>query len=307
MNAMAQAARALYTGHVGAPLRSFTPLAGERGVLAMMPAAAADPPVFGIKTLSLLPANPAEGRPAIQGLIALFNHHTGAPCAIIDGASVTAIRTAAASGLATRTLAKKGARTHGILGTGVQSLSHAEAVLTACPQLQETRIWGRDFNKAKAAANRLQEALKSPVVAVEDRANATRCDVVSAVTASPTPLIEHSNVCPGAHINLVGSHTPNKREACSQTMAQARLYVDGREAALSEAGDIVIPLAEGVINHDHIIAELGAVLSGEAQGRTTPDDITVYKSLGNAAQDLFAAWTLYCHAKQAGTGQQLAM
>lgn len=307
IEAMAIAAKAVSNGDVNAPLRSFAHLPEDRGVLAMMPAAAADPPVFGIKAMSLLPDNPAAGRPLIQGFVALFHHETGAPCALVDGAAITAIRTAAASGLATQTLARKDARVHGILGTGIQAMTHAEAIAAACPQLEETRIWGRDFEKAKTVATALRDVLTSKVVAVEEREDALDCDIISTVTASAQPIVKRTDIQVGTHINIVGSHTPDKREVCSETLAAGCLYVDGAAAALKEAGDIVIPISEGSITPDHIIAELGEVLSGRATGRKSADDITLYKSLGNAAQDLFAAWTLYQRAKQVGAGQGVSL
>jgi len=307
MDAMDAAPQTLSEGNVAVPLRSFTPLPDDRGFLAMMPAAAAEPPVFGIKNISLLPDNPAMGRPMIQGFIALFDHESGAPCAIIDGVSVTAIRTAAASGVATRALARDDTKTHGIFGTGIQAVTHAETIAVACPQLRETRIWGRDFSKAQALAAQISKTLDIAALAVEERADAANYSVISAVTASAQPLIKQSDVRPGAHINLVGSHTPDKREADSRTIASARLYVDGRDAALSKAGDIVMAMNEGAITPAHILAELGSVLAGKADGRMDHEDITIYKSLGNAAQDLFAAWHVYEKAQRLETGQKVTL
>ena len=296
--------RALSAGTVTVPLRSFMPIGEDRGVLALMPFATSSPFVFGLKTLSLLPANPAAGRPAIQGFIALFDQQTGAPAAIVDGAAVTAIRTAAASALATRELARGDARTHGILGTGAQALTHAHAIATVRPGLCETLVWGRSADKASAVAEQLACELDHPARAVSLE-EAAGCDIVSAVTGSAQPLIDRAAISDGAHINLVGSHTRDKREASSDLIAAARLYVDLRSAALSEAGDILIPMAEGRIDADHIIGEIGEVLAGTKTARQDGSELTVYKSLGNAAQDLFAAATLVERCRQSGAGSRV--
>lgn len=303
IDAVAEAMKALSNDTINVPLRSFAKLRDDKGVLAIMPGSSSNPPTFGLKVLSLLPQNPASNRPAIQGFTALFCHETGRTLSIIEAASVTAIRTAAASGVATRELARKDVETHGIVGTGVQCDTHASAILSARPNIQETRIWGRNFNKAQTRASELSSSLKAKIVAVKDIQDVSTCDVVSAVTASSEPLILNADVQDGAHINLVGSHTPNKREACSDTVARARLYVDVKSAALSEAGDILIPMKEGRITENDIVGEIGEVLNGQIPKRSSEDEVTLYKSLGNAAQDLLACWAVYEAAKEKGVGQ----
>ncbi|MEM1050506.1 MAG: ornithine cyclodeaminase family protein [Pseudomonadota bacterium] len=305
LEAMDKAMRALSDNGVEAPVRSFAPIGEDRGVLAMMPAAAVSSGAFGLKVLSLLPENPAKGHPMIQGFIALFSQETGELSALVDGTSVTAIRTASASALASATLAKEGATSHGILGTGVQAESHALAIADAVPSIAETVIWGRSRDKAEALANRLSESFGMKAKA-GDLPEAAACDVVSAVTATTDPIIDLGDILPGAHINLVGSHSPDKREATSALVAGSRLFVDMREAALSEAGDILTPIQEGLITQDHIIGEIGEVRLGQVSGRTAPEEITVYKSLGNAAQDLFAAVAVLETAKAKNLGQVVA-
>ncbi len=300
--ALDAAMRALSAGEIIAPLRSFAPIGEDRGALAMMPAAAQNPAVFGVKTLSLLPENPAAGRPAIQGYVALFDQATGAPIALIDGVSVTAIRTAAASGLATRELARKDSRTQAVLGTGVQSFTHAKAVLEARPGLEETLIWGRNVDKAQAVAAQLSEELDCAVGSASFE-EACGADIISAVTSTTDPIIDLSDVKAGSHINLVGSHSPAKREASSQLIAGSKLFVDLTSAALSEAGDILTPIEEGAIEQDHILAEIGELLNGTKSFERSEEDITIYKSLGNAAQDLFAASALLDIARDTGLGQ----
>lgn len=302
--AMSAAMTAASQGEIDIPQRQFIPLGRGENSFGLMPVAAMAPPVFGLKAISLFPDNPASGLPAIQGFVTLFDQETGGPKAIIDGVSITAIRTAAASGLATRELARRDVRSHGILGTGVQAVAHAEVILSVCPDIEQTYIWGRSWAKAQELAAQLSHDLKHPVSA-GSREEAAGCDVISAVTGSATPLIETHQVRDGSHINLVGSHTPDKREACSELIARGRVFVDLRSSALVEAGDILIPLQEDRISEAHILGEIGEVVSRKIDGRRTTTDVTIYKSLGNAAQDLFAAaWILEAALSQ-GVGQRV--
>ena len=290
--AMSAAMTAISQGDIEVPQRQFIPLGRDGNSFGLMPVAANAPPVFGLKAISLFPENPTSGLPAIQGFVSLFDQETGEPKAIIDGVSITAIRTAASSGLATRELARRDVRTHGILGTGVQAVAHAEAILSVRPDIEQTYIWGRSRVKARELAAQLSHDLNHPVSA-GSREEAAGCDVISAVTGSATPVIESDQVSDGSHINLVGSHTPDKREACSELIARGRVFVDLRSSALIEAGDVLIPLREGKISEAHILGEIGEVISRKIDGRRTTTDVTIYKSLGNAAQDLFAAaWIL---------------
>jgi ornithine cyclodeaminase len=256
-----------------------------------MPAAAPQLGICGAQLITILPDNPRVDRAAIQGLVALFSTVTGEAVAIVDGTSLTEIRTAAASALATATLARPDAGTHGIFGTGVQAIAHARAIAHVRPSITHTIIWGRDPHKAAQAARTLVDDFGLSV-RVGTLHEAAQCDVVSAVTGSSDPLIQRRDVRDGCHLNLVGSHKATKREVSTDIIASARVFVDLRSAALKEAGDILIPISEGTIGADHIAGELGEVLSGRAAGRESPGQITVYKSLGNALQDLYAAAAL---------------
>lgn len=288
IEAVEKAMRALSSDGVIAPQRTFAPLGPDAGSVAMMPATSGASGYFALKTLSLLPDNPSKGLPAIQGFIALFDQQTGELSAIVDGASVTAIRTAAASGLATRELSRSDVNTHGILGTGVQAYTHARAILAARPNISKTIIWGRSAEKAAGVANELRAELGCEVM-TGSLEEATGCDVVSAVTGSSEPIIQFEYVGAGAHINLVGSHSPQKREADAETIVNSRVYVDLKSAALKEAGDIVIPISEGADPSSFLVGEIGEVLNGDEIGRESQTEITIYKSVGHAAQDLFAA------------------
>jgi len=292
IDAMAVAMQAVSSGLVSMPLRTVMPLVDKSAFLAVMPGSIADPLVYGAKVISLHPANAAAGRPTIQGFVALFDHLTGEPVALVDGAAVTAMRTAAVSGLATRQLARHDATTLGLLGYGVQASSHLEAIC-AVREIREVRVWGRSIERAREFAERHSEPGSPRIVAVDDPGAAAACDIVCTITASKEPVIHGQWVCPGAHVNLVGAHAPTAREADTELVRRARVYVDSLASGFSEAGDLLLPIDEGAIDRAHVLGELGAVLSGRVTGRTSPQDITVYKSLGIVAQDLVAAHAVY--------------
>ena len=286
------------------PLRMFTPLADGNGSFGLMPGSTLDPPYFGAKVISLLPGNPAKGLPMVQGFVSLFDHETGKPIALIEGASVTAIRTAAASGLATRVLARKDARTHGIFGTGVQAVTHIDAV-NCVRDIDEILVWGRDLDKTRQFARQQSERIKAEVRATDDPAEVAGCDIVSTVTAATRPILEGDWLRPGCHLNLVGVHTPEAREADTRAIERSRVYVDLMESAMSEAGDLLIPIGEGAIDRSHILGEIGQVLAGDVPGRAGDSEITLYKSLGIVAQDLFAAACIYARALEGEAGVEV--
>lgn len=304
IDAMADAMRAASSGAVSMPLRLFTPLADGSGSLGLMPGSTLDPPFFGAKVISLRFDNPAKGLPTVQGYVSLFDHDTGTPVALIEGSSVTAIRTAAASGLATRELARHDARTHGVFGTGVQAVTHIDAV-SCVRDIGRVIVWGRDAEKVRRFAAQQSARTQLEVIATDDPADAARCDVVSTVTAATQPILRGEWLRPGCHLNLVGVHTPDAREADTETVKRSRVYVDLMESAMNEAGDLLIPLAEGAIGEAHILGEIGQVLAGAVPGRTGNSDITLYKSLGIVAQDLFAAAHIYARALEDGAGVEV--
>ena len=271
------------------PARSTANNYDKTGALLLMPAASSREKNYGLKVVSLHPDNANSGTPTIQGFVSLFDAKSGAPVAIIEAASLTAIRTAAASGHATDFLARKDVRTHAILGTGVQARTHAEAIAAVRPSIEQTRIWGRSKKQAMILARDLEQSLDMDIAVTDDLKDACRADIISTVTASETPIVFGVDVLSGAHINLVGSHSPKKREADSNTIVRGRVYVDHHASALKEAGDIIMPIEEGVFRADDIVGEIGAVSNGSIAGRINAEEITIYKSLGNAAQDLVAA------------------
>ncbi|HKZ72518.1 MAG TPA: hypothetical protein VJ011_00560 [Steroidobacteraceae bacterium] len=289
---MAVAMKAVTAGTIAAPPRIIMPLVDASGFLAVMPGSASEPRVYGVKIVSLHPGNPAHGRPAVQGFVVLFDHDTGAPLALVDGGEITAFRTAAASALATRVLARANARTLGILGCGVQAASHLEAI-SSVRDISEVRVWGRSYAKAQAFVARHGDASRVQIHAVRGAEDAAACDIVCAVTGAHEPLVKGEWLRPGCHVNLVGAHSASTREADTALIAGASVFVDSMDAAFREAGDILLPLQEGAIDRAHVKGEIGAVLLGRLTGRRNEEEITVYKSLGLVAQDLVAAHAVF--------------
>lgn len=303
IDAVQDAMSAVSSKRVSNPPRVFTGVNDCGGQLGLMPGAAAGLPVYGTKVLSLQPGNELRGYPAIQGAVLLFDQDNGAPVALIDGKSITAIRTAAASGFATKLLAKENASTHGIIGTGVQARYHAEAILNARASISHTLIWGRDEGKAQRLVAELSDRMPGQFLVADTIEEAVRCDVVSTVTGTTEPLLQGRWLQAGAHINLVGSHEPHKREADTKAIVSSSVYVDHLEGAMSEAGDLLIPISEGRFAKEDIVGEIGALGLGQIAGRRTDVDITLYKSLGLFAQDLYAAWAVLQAAQKTGLGE----
>lgn len=277
--------QALSRGDIRVPLRTGVPVAGGRGTLLTMPGETGD--VFGAKLLSVFPEN--TERPSIQGSILLFDPIDGTPLALVDAASVTAIRTAAASGAATRALARKDPETLVLLGCGVQGASHLEAMLAVRP-FRRVLAWGPNPDRARSFARDQGARRGVRIDFVDDARMAVRQgDVICGVSAAREPLILGEDLKPGCHVNLVGAHTPDTREADSAALARARVFTEVTEFALEEAGDLLLAIRDGAFSAGDVQGEIGDVLAGKIAGRIDPDDITLYKSLGNVAQDLAAA------------------
>jgi ornithine cyclodeaminase len=299
---MDRAMRAASSGRVEAPHRSVAELQEQGGHFFLMPGSMPEPPAIGAKLVTLLPSNPASGLQAVQGFIALFDFRTGEPLAVIEGSAVTAIRTAAASALAVRTLARSGASSHGIFGTGTLARTHLEGV-SCIRDINRAVVWGRDRAKTERFVSEHAHLHGPEIVASGRPEEAAACDIVSVVTGSGEPVLHGEWLRPGAHVNLVGAHTPDTREADSETMTRAAIYVDLLASALQEAGDILIPIGEGRIIEEDIAGEIGQVLEGSVPGRRDDAQLTLYKSLGVVAQDLFAAEHVYQAAVREGKGQ----
>ena len=299
IDVMEPAMIAATTGAISMPPRLTAPLIDESGLMVLMPGSSTELASFGAKVINLRPDNPAKGLPAIQGFIALFDHDTGTPVAIIDGAEVTAIRTAAASGLATRLLARKDAHTCGIFGNGVQAITHIDAMCAVRP-VDEILVWGRNPDKVNSFAEEQTQRTGIRVRATTDPTEAGACDLVCTVTTSPEPVLMGEWVKPGAHVNLVGAHSLTTREADTDLIVKSAVYADLMESTRNEGGDIMIPVSEGAIDEGHIIGELGGLLEGKVAGRQDNQQVTLYKSHGINAQDLFAAKHVYAKAQTTG-------
>jgi len=254
------------------------------GLLAMMPrfigGNTGTGAAFGFKAVSVFPANAQRDVDTHQGTVVLLDAETGELRAAMDGGAVTAIRTAAVSGVATDRLARKDAATLAILGAGVQARTHLEA-MAAVRSLRRARVWSRTRDRADAFGRAPGSRYPFSVEAVSDPESAVRdADIVTTVTTSPEPIVQRQWLKPGVHVNAVGSSTPAARELDTATVAAARLFVDRRESAMAEAGDVLIPIRERAITADDIVAELGDVVAGTRAGRRSPDEITPFKSLG---------------------------
>lgn len=298
ISVMSEALVALALGHLQQPLRMVVRPEGASGLMALMPAYRShETPVFGLKAICVFPANPTKGLDAHQGSVMLFSGETGELLALLNASAVTAIRTAAVSGVATQLLARPDAAELTIIGSGVQARSHLAAMACSRP-IKRARIASRDFIHAQHFAEALQGNYSFPLEPVASvQAALSGADLVVTATTAFEPVLKLAWIAPGAHINAVGTHSPAAREVDAATMAAAALFVDRRESALNEAGDYLLAARDGIIAPEHIRAEIGEVLTGSRPGRRAPNEITLFKSLGLAVEDLAAAEYAYRQAQ----------
>jgi ornithine cyclodeaminase len=284
VDAVERALVAVARGEVHLPLRTIVRPPGEESLIGLMPThRGGNERVYGLKTVVVVHDNPTRGLDPHQGTVTLFDGETGQTVALLNASPITAIRTAAASALATRELARPDARVLAIVGTGHQGHAH-QRLLPAVLPFERVILAGRD-----TAEEAVREA-----------------DVIVTATNSAEPVLRHEWLKDGVHINAVGACFPHTRELDSATVADATLFVDRRESAANESGDYLIPLAEGAIEEGHIAAELGDVLVGAHPGRTSAEEITVFDSLGVAVEDLFAAEYVVARARAEGRGQTVS-
>jgi ornithine cyclodeaminase len=302
IEAMVRALVALAQGQAQLPLRTVLRLPEGKGFFGVMPGELRSPLALGAKIISVFPGNEGTELDSHQGMVVLFDPETGAPRALLDASSITAIRTAAVSGVATRALARDDAGDLAILGSGVQARTHLEA-MQVVRKLRRVRVWSRRLESAEAFARWSAGHFGTPVeVAASAEAASRGADLICTVTASPTPVLQADWVAAGCHINAVGSSSPRNRELDAALMRRGRLIVDRRESALNEAGDFLLARQEGAIGDDHIQGELGEVLTGRVAGRTRSGEITIFKSLGLAVEDLAAADLVLGKAAANGVG-----
>src|SRR5580700_10211669 len=277
-------------------LRSIIPLADGR-MFGVMPGAMGPRAPFGAKLIRVFPENFALGIQSHQGLVILFDPEKGAPVCVLHAGEITAIRTAAASAVATGALARKDSRRLVILGYGEQAATHARAI-GKVRHLASIKIWGRSPDRAHAFAERMQAELAVPAASAATVEEAVaEADIVCTVTSSTEPILKGAWVRPGTHLNLVGSSHAGPVEVDNDLVVRSRFIADSREGVLAQGAEFLRAKAAGLIGDDHIVAEIGKVLGGEIEGRRSNEEITVYKSLGHVVQDLATAWALYSQAE----------
>jgi ornithine cyclodeaminase len=292
----------LSAGRAQVPLRTHLSVTDDDSTLVMPFYAPDEGGALGLKVVSVFNSNPPRGRPLIHALVLVVDAATGAPQALIEGSSLTAIRTGAASGVATDALARPEARVVALFGSGAQARRQLEAV---CTVRAIERVWV--YSLAGAEAFAAEMAGRGPIphditIAASPRAALAEADIVCAATTSRTPVFDGRDLRPGTHVNGIGAFTPEMQEIDATTVRRARVVIDSRLAALAEAGDLIIPLRAGEIDLDHISTELGEVLAGAKPGRTSAAQITFFKSVGVAVQDAVAAQLVVRNGAALGLG-----
>lgn len=293
-------------GNALLPLRYAMELPDNKGKLGIMPGYLGNPACFGVKLLSLFPSNSGTCRSSHLGCLMLFDSSTGSPLAIMDAGKITAIRTAAASAVATRLLARKESKTLAILGTGEQAASHLEALLHS-HDFSLVKIWGRTPANAEkfVTLNPVSNAVSVEVVDTAEQAVA-EADVICTVTSAKSPILSNEWIPEGAHLNLVGASSNDYQEIDMGAVAKFRYFVDFRESALNQAAELIQAMNAGLCDESAVAGELGELLLDEMPGRRSDREITLYRSLGIATQDLAVASWLYSEARKKNAGQQVA-
>ena len=290
---MEEAFRALANHEALQPLRSLMWLPDKTGLLGMMPAFTAEKKLVGIKVITAFPNNRQFGYSSHQGAVLLFESEHGRLKAIVDADEITAIRTAAVSGLATKVLARDIPSTLAILGSGTQARQHIEAMLCV-RKINSIKIWSRNYSHAEELARDVSARHNISVTAASDAMTAvSNAHIVCSVTASSTPVVMGEWLKEGTHINAVGSCTPATRELDTPAIRKSKIFTDRYESLFNEAGDFIIPKREGAINDEHVKGELGELITGSKRGRESSDEITIFKSLGLAIEDIYAANYVY--------------
>jgi alanine dehydrogenase len=307
ITAMESAVARFSAGEVLQPVRTVLSVGPTHAFFGVMPAHIAQPASLGAKLVTVFNDNHARGLPSHLATVVLLDPETGALLAIMDGRYITEARTAAVSAVSARHLAREDAAELAIIGSGVQARSHLEA-LAEVRSLKRVRIW----SPQPRSRDRFVEDMSGHVAARLEAANSARdatdgADLIVLATSSATPVIEDEWIAPGAHIVSVGACRPDQRESAPSLVARSRLFVDSRAAALVESGDVVLGIKEGRFAEQHIRGELGEVVLGRVAGRTDPNQITLFKSLGMAVEDVVAADLVYRRATDTGAGTELTL
>ena len=305
-DAMAAVLAAHARGEAYMPLRSVMMPPSAAGLMGLMPAwRGGGEPVFSLKAICVIPGNPARGLDAHQGIVTLFDGETGVPTAILDASAITEIRTAAVTAVATRALAREDARVLAILGAGVQGRAHLEALIHV-RAFDEVRVYAPTREHARAVADRLPAVSVTAAGSAEEAVRGA--DVVVVATNSRQPVLEHDWLGLGAHVNAVGASIPSAREIEVETIAASALFVDSRESLRNEAGEYLLAVEQGAISgEDHVRASIGEVLAGIAHGRRDEQELTMFRSLGLAVEDLAAAEHAVAAARRLGLGTEVEL
>jgi len=309
IEAMKQAFGQYSAGRAIVPLRVRLEGASENSAALFMPAVLRDTGEMAVKVVTVYPTNLALGLPTIHALVLALDAQSGRPLALLEGASLTAIRTGAASGAATDLLARNDARTLAIFGSGAQARTQLEAVCTV-RSIERAWIFSLDLPGANAMVE--QMAGKGPVpdslvIAATAGQAVAEADVICTATTSSTPVFDGADLRPGTHINAIGAFTPTMQEVDSTSVRRAVVFVDAREAAWAEAGDLIIPMQRGEISADKVKGELGEVVNKTILGRESPAQITLFKSVGLAVQDAVAAGRALAEAQRTGIGSTISL
>jgi len=300
---MARAFAALARGEATMPQRQIVWMPDRSGALGLMPAHLSGLGAVGLKAVSFFPRNEGTDLDSHQGAVLLFESGRGRLLAVIDATSVTAVRTAAVTAVATRLLSREDAGDLALVGSGVQARTHLEAMLLV-RKIRRVRVASKTVERARSFAERESRRhgiAVTPCASVREAVEGA--DLVCAATSSREPVVRGEWLSPGVHVNAVGSSVAAAREVDTEAVVRSRLFVDRREAAMAEAGDVLIPMSEGAIGESHIAGELGEVLTGSVPGRTGPAEVTLFKSVGLAIEDVAAAQHIYAKARGSGFGK----
>lgn len=306
IDVMKTAFELLSVGKSVVPQRLVMEIPPAAGRLLIMPSFVQKYQHAGLKLVSLFHENPARGLPLIQAVMMLVDALDGRIRALLDGEVLTALRTGGASGLATDFLARKDAKIAAIFGAGVQAETQLTAICAVRP-IKKVLVFGGNRKKAAVFTGRMRDRFEIPVSVAKSPEQLREAQIICTATTSSNPVFSDAHIAAGVHINGVGAYRANMREVPGETVKRAKVIVDQRTACLTEAGDIAIPIQQCQIDEKHIFAELGEVVSGARKGRVSPDEITFFKSVGNAVQDLALAHHVFQTAEKLNLGQLIKL
>jgi ornithine cyclodeaminase/alanine dehydrogenase-like protein (mu-crystallin family) len=309
IEAMKKAYASLSSGTAIVPLRTRLSMPNREALSLFMPAFvnSQDGDALAIKVVSLFPTNPARGLAYIQAAVLVFDPETGQALALLEGSSLTAIRTGAAGGAAIDLLARKDSKVVAIFGAGAQGRTQLESACTT-RSIQTVFIMNKSVEKAKSFAEEMKSKHGIPKdirVASSPKEAIQNADIICTATTSVNPVFDDKDLKPGTHISAVGSYTPEMQEVPAETLQRAKVFVDSRTASLEEAGDLIQPLRAGLFDESHIYGELGELILGKVSGRESQEEITYFKSVGIAVQDAMAAQVALNNARKQNIGTEV--